>query len=132
MKVKGSLTRARITFFFKETFRAHSKSEYREVFTRGIGEDKRGITGSMPWLYVRAFFVLFILFTVNVLILRFTENPFYVPTVTLFGGVTFSIRTVRFFSDRFRKRLEQSNFIGSYGRSCKSGGSSVRHRHNEE
>lgn len=91
MKVKGSLTRARITFFFKETFRAHSKSEYREVFTRGIGEDKRGITGSMPWLYVRAFFVLFILFTVNVLILRFTENPFYVPTVTLFGGVTFSI-----------------------------------------
>lgn len=91
MKGEGSLTRARITFFFKETFRAHSKSEYREVFTRGLGEDKRGITGTMPWLYVRVFFVLFILFTVNILILRFTANTLYVPTVTLFGGIAFSI-----------------------------------------
>lgn len=91
MKGEGSLTRARITFFFKETFRAHSKDEYREVFTRGLGEDKRGITGAMPWLYVRVFFVLFILFTVNILILRFTGNALYVPTVTFFGGVTFAI-----------------------------------------
>lgn len=104
MKGEGSLTRARITFFFKETFRAHSKSEYREVFTRGLGEDKRGITGTMPWLYVRVFFVLFILFTVNILILRFTENTLYVPTVTLFGGITFSVPVFVLLYELYPKR----------------------------
>ena len=91
MKGEGSLTRARITYMFRETFRAHSKDEYREFLTRGLGDDKRGITGTHPWLYVRAFFILFILFTVNTVVLRLTGNVLYVPTITLVGGITFTV-----------------------------------------
>lgn len=104
MKGEGSLTRARITYMFKETFRAHSKEEYREFLTRGLGDDKRGITGTYPWLYVRIFFILFILFTVNTLILRFTGNTLFVPTVTLFAGITFTIPFTVLLFELYQKR----------------------------
>lgn len=104
MKGEGSLTRARITYFFKETFRAHSKDEYREFLTRGLGENKRGITGTYPWLYVRVFFVLFILFTLNTLVLRLTGNTMYVPLVTLSGGITFTIPFMVFLFEIYPKR----------------------------
>ena len=93
MKGEGTLNRARIAYFFKETFRAHSKDEYREFLTRGLGgtDNKTGVTGTYPWLYMRVFFALFILFTLNTVILRLTGNTLYVPTVTLLGGITFTI-----------------------------------------
>ena len=104
MKGERSLTRARITYMFRETFRAHSRDEYREFFTRGLGEDKRGITGTYPWLYVRIFFILFILFTVNTLVLRFTGNTLFVPTVTLFAGITFTIPFTVLLFELYQKR----------------------------
>ena len=104
MKGERSLTRARITYMFRETFRAHSKEEYREFLTRGLGDDKRGITGTYPWLYVRIFFILFILFTVNTLILRFTGNTLFVPTVTLFAGITFTIPFMVLLYELYQKR----------------------------
>ncbi len=58
-KPDTAVDRARITYFFRETFRAHSKAEYREIFSRGLNEDNEGISGAFPWLYVRAFFALF-------------------------------------------------------------------------
>ena len=104
MKGEGSLTRARITYMFRETFRAHSKDEYREFLTRGLGENKRGFTGTYPWLYVRVFFVLFILFTVNTVILRFTGNTLFVPTVILFGGITFTVPFMTLLYEIYPKR----------------------------
>lgn len=104
MKGEGSLTRARITYMFRETFRAHSKEEYREFLTRGLGDSKGGLTGTYPWLYVRIFFILFILFTVNTVILRFTGNTLYVPTVTLLGGITFTIPFMVFLFEIYPKR----------------------------
>lgn len=104
MKGKGSLTRARITYFFRETFRAHSKDEYREFLARGLGENKLGLTGTYAWLYVRAFYVLFILFTVNTLILRLTGNMLYVPSVILLGGITFTIPFMIFLYELYPKR----------------------------
>ena len=104
MKGKGSLTRARITYMFRETFRAHSKDEYREFLTRGLGEDKHGITGTYPWLYLRIFFILFILFTVNTLVLRFTGNTLFVPTVTLFAGITFTVPFMVLLFELYQKR----------------------------
>ena len=104
MKGEGSLTRARITYMFRETFRAHSKEEYREFLERGLGENKLGITGTYPWLYVRIFFVLFILFTVNILVLRFTGNTLFVPTVTLFAGITFTIPFMSLLYEMYQKR----------------------------
>lgn len=104
MKGEGSLTRARITYMFRETFRAHSKDEYREFLTRGLGENKRGFTGTYPWLHVRMFFALFILFTVNIVILRFTGNTLYVPTVILLGGITFTIPFMTLLYEVYPKR----------------------------
>lgn len=89
---------------FRETFRAHSRDEYREFLTRGLGENKRGVTGTYPWLYVRVFFILFILFTVNIVILRFTGNTLYVPLVTLFGGITFTIPFMVLLFELYQKR----------------------------
>ena len=104
MKGEGSLTRARITYMFRETFRAHSKDEYREFLARGLGENKRGITGTYPWLYVRVFFILFILFTLNTLVLRFTGNTLYVPTVTMLAGITFTIPFMVLLFELYQKR----------------------------
>ena len=104
MKGKGSLTRARITYMFRETFRAHSRDEYREFLTRGLGEDKHGFTGTYPWLYLRIFFILFILFTVNTLVLRFTGNTLFVPTVTLFAGITFTVPFMVLLFELYQKR----------------------------
>lgn len=104
MKGEHSLNRARITYMFRETFRAHSRNEYREFLTRGLGGDRLGITGTYPWLYVRIFFVLFILFTINTLILRFTGNTMYVPTVTLLAGITFLVPFIVLLYEIYPKR----------------------------
>lgn len=101
---ENEVTRAKITYFFKETFRFHSRAEYKEIFSRGLNEDNSGITGEFPWLYVRAFFALFILFTVNVLILRLTDNPLYVPSVTFLGGITFTVPFIVLLYELYPKR----------------------------
>ncbi len=98
------LSRAKITYFFKETFRAHSKAEYKEIFSRGLGDDGDALSGAFPWLYVRVFFTLLMLFTANVLILRLTGNPIYEPSVTFLGGVTFLIPFVVFLFELYPKR----------------------------
>ncbi|MDE6868646.1 MAG: hypothetical protein K2J83_05870, partial [Clostridia bacterium] len=90
-KSKSAVLRAKIIYFFKETFRARSKAEYREIFSRGLGDSTAGVSGAFPWLYVRAFFILLILFTVNTLILRLTDNVLYIPSVTFLGGITFTV-----------------------------------------
>ncbi len=101
---KGAVERAKITYFFKETFRAHSKAEYREIFSRGLNEDNGGVTGAFPWLYVRAFFALLMLFTVNTLVLRLTNNALYVPSVTFLGGITFTVPFIILMLELYPKR----------------------------
>ena len=103
-KSKSAIVRAKIVYFFKETFRARSKAEYREIFTRGLGDDTSGVSGAFPWLYVRAFFILLILFTVNTLVLRLTENDLYIPSVTFLGGITFTVPFVILIYELYPKR----------------------------
>ncbi len=103
-KPNGEFERAKITYFFKETFRAHSKAEYREIFTRGLNDDNSGVSGAFPWLYVRAFFALFILFTVNTFVLRLTNNALYVPSVTFLGGITFTVPFIVLLYELYPKR----------------------------
>ncbi|MDE6441696.1 MAG: PrsW family intramembrane metalloprotease [Clostridia bacterium] len=103
-KNKGVVARAKIVYFFKETFRAHSRAEYREIFSRGLNEDNSGVTGAYPFLYVRAFLALFILFTVNIVILRLTDNMLYLPSITFLGGITFTIPFIILFFELYPKR----------------------------
>jgi RsiW-degrading membrane proteinase PrsW (M82 family) len=100
----GSVYGANIVYFFKETFRAHSRREYKEIFSRGLNRDNSGISGTYPWLYVRAFFALFILFTINVLVLRLTDNSLYYPSIFFLGGVTFSVPFIIFLYELYPKR----------------------------
>lgn len=103
-KLFPTVVYAKITYFFKETFRARSKDEYREIFSRGLNENTGGITGAYPWLYVRAFFALFMLFTVNTLVLRLTNNPLYVPSVNFLGGITFTVPFIILLYELYPKR----------------------------
>ena len=103
-KINGEVERAKFKYFFKETFRSHSNAEYREIFSRGLNDDDKGIHGAFPWLYIRVFFVLFLLFTVNTLILRLTDNKFYVPTVTFLGGITFTVPFIILLYELYPKR----------------------------
>ena len=98
------LARAKIAYFFKETFRPHSKAEYREIFSRGLNDNNEGVTGAFPWLYVRAFLLLFILFTVNTLVLRLTDNSLYVPSVIFLGGITFTVPFIVLLYELYPKR----------------------------
>lgn len=104
IKNNGEVERAKITYFFKETFRAHSKAEYKEIFTRGLNDDNGGVSGAFPWLYVRAFFALLILFTVNTFVLRLTNNALYVPSVTFLGGITFTVPFIVLLYELYPKR----------------------------
>lgn len=103
-KSESVITRAKITYFFKETFRAHSKAEYKEIFSRGLNEDNEGVSGAYPWLYIRAFFALLMLFTVNVFILRLTDNALYIPSVTFLGGITFTVPFIVLLYELYPKR----------------------------
>ena len=103
-KTKSLIARATITYLFKETFRARSKAEYKEIFTRGLNEDNSGVSGAFPWLYVRAFFVLLVLFTVNILVLRLTNNQLYIPSVIFLGGITFTVPFIVLLFELYPKR----------------------------
>lgn len=103
-KFNSAIARARLIYFFKETFRARSKAEYKEIFSRGLNEDNGGVSGAFPWLYVRSFFVFLVLFTVNVLVLRLTNNLLYIPSVVFLGGVTFTVPFVVLLFELYPKR----------------------------
>ena len=104
IKVNGEVERAKIVYFFKETFRPHSRAEYREIFTRGLNDDNSGVSGAYPWLYVRTFFALLILFTLNTFVLRLTDNALYIPSVTFLGGITFSVPFIVLLYELYPKR----------------------------
>lgn len=90
-RARGEIDRAKATYFFKETFRSHSNKEYKELFSRGLNRDNSGVTGAHPWLYVRLFFMLFMIFTANIIILRMTENDLFAPSVMFLGAIVFCI-----------------------------------------
>ncbi|MCM1546717.1 MAG: PrsW family intramembrane metalloprotease [Clostridiales bacterium] len=80
-----------ITEFFRQTFRRHGGGEYSELLTRGMHGDNKGVNRKYPWAYVRLFTLIFVLFAVFLLIIRFTSNELFVPTVTLLGAVCFNL-----------------------------------------
>lgn len=72
--------------FFRQTFRRHSGAEYSELITRGL-RSKRGVNKRYPWAYIRLFTLLFVLFAVFVLIVRFTSNQLFLPTITVLASL---------------------------------------------
>lgn len=81
-----------IAEFFRQTFRRHGGGEYSELLTRGLHKGNRqGLNKKYPWAYIRLFTLIFVLFAIFLLIIRFTSNEIFVPTVTLFGALCFNL-----------------------------------------
>lgn len=81
-----------IAEFFRQTFRRHGGGEYSELLTRGLHSgNNQGLNKKYPWAYVRLFTLIFVLFAVFLLIIRFTSNELFVPMVTLLGAVCFNL-----------------------------------------
>ena len=81
-----------IAEFFRQTFRRHGGGEYSELLTRGLHSgNNKGLNRKYPWAYVRLFALIFVLFAVFLLIIRFTSNELFVPMVTLLGAVSFNL-----------------------------------------
>lgn len=76
----------RIKGWFKETFRHHSLDEYREFFTRGMG-DESGENRVYPWIYMRLLFLCLVMFGFTAFIIRLTSNGISVPTLMVLGAV---------------------------------------------
>lgn len=79
-----------IAYFFRQTFRRHTGEEYSELLTRGLKKDD-GANRQYPWAYIRLFGLLFTLYAVFLLIIRFTGNELLSPTVVLLASVCFNL-----------------------------------------
>lgn len=81
---------AQIKYFFLETLRMHTSLEYSEFLSRGL-RTKKGVNRRYPWAYLRFFVLLFVLYAVFLLIMRFTGNQLFVPVVTLLAALLYNI-----------------------------------------
>lgn len=90
--------------FFKETFRLHTGGEYSEFLTRGIKKNENALNGQYPWAYMRLFALLFILFAVFLLLMRFTQNELFAPTVTVLASVVFNLSFLVFLYELYPER----------------------------
>ncbi len=97
-RIRGALRR-----YFRETFRAHSRKEYAEIFTRGIGSDREG-AAPYPWLYIRLLAAFIVLFSVAVLLLFVTDNILGFPHLVFFGGIMGNIPFLLLIYELYPKR----------------------------
>lgn len=90
MKKQGTLQlKMRIAKYFKNTFRRHSREEYREFFTRGL--DDRPHKSVYPFVYARLFILFFTVFAALSLFIWLSTNRISLPTAIFFGGVLVNI-----------------------------------------
>lgn len=77
-------------YFLLQTFRGHTGTEYSELLSRGL-RTRKGVNRTYPWAYIRLFAMFFILYAVFLLIIRFTGNELFAPSVTLLASVMFNL-----------------------------------------
>lgn len=82
---------AQVGCFFVQTFRRHTGKEYSELVTRGVLDSEDSFNRRYPWAYIRLFAAIIILFAVFLLIVRFTSNELFSPTVVFFATISFSL-----------------------------------------
>lgn len=97
-------------FFIKQTFRRHTGREYGELMTRGITGGKDEPNRNYPWAYIRLFALLIVLYAVYLLVVRFTSNELYAPTVNLLAAVCFNLPFLLFLYELYPER--DLSFIG--------------------
>ncbi|MGN1060564.1 MAG: PrsW family glutamic-type intramembrane protease, partial [Candidatus Coproplasma sp.] len=95
--------KSKIVNFFKQTFRRHTNLEYAELLTRGI-RGRKGINRKYPWAYCRLFALLFVLLAVFLLIVRFTYNEMFAPTIIVLSSTCFNLSFILFLYELYPKR----------------------------
>ncbi|MCH5142243.1 MAG: PrsW family intramembrane metalloprotease [Clostridiales bacterium] len=88
--------RQRFRNFIKETFRARTKREYKEFFTRGMRGNESKEKLEHGWMYVRVFALSFVLFALIAFLIDFSENGIAVPTLYLLGGAFMNLTVAVF------------------------------------
>ncbi|MGN1373661.1 MAG: PrsW family glutamic-type intramembrane protease, partial [Candidatus Coproplasma sp.] len=94
---------SKIRNFFRQTFRRHTNMEYAEFLTRGI-RGKKGVNRKYPWAYCRLFALLFVLLAVFLLIVRFTYNELFAPTIIVLSSTCFNLSFLLFLYELYPKR----------------------------
>lgn len=89
--------------FFRQTFRRHTGSEYSELLTRGLHGEK-GVNRKHPWAYCRLFALVFILLAVFLLIVRFTYNELFSPTIIVLASTCFNLSFILFLYELYPER----------------------------
>ena len=84
-----------IAVFFRQTFRRHSGEEYSELLTRGMRGDG-GVNKKYPWAYIRLFTLMLILYAVFLLIVRFTSNELFIPTIDVLASCCINLSFLLF------------------------------------
>ena len=69
---------------FKETFRKHSKDEYKEFFMRGL-DNQNGINKVQPWIFVRVFAFSLLIFLTFTFIVFMTGTFIHDGAIEIFG-----------------------------------------------
>ncbi len=77
--------------------------EYAELLTRGI-RGKKGVNRKYPWAYCRLFALLFVLLAVFLLIVRFTYNELFSPTIIVIASTCFNLSFLLFLYELYPKR----------------------------
>lgn len=80
--------------FLYETFRPHTKEEYCTFFMRGMGKSEDGEDREYkpyPFVYMRAFVVLFLLFSLTVWIMLVTKISSSFVTAIIFGALVINV-----------------------------------------
>ncbi len=93
----------RIKYFFRQTFRRHTGSEYSELLTRGLHGEK-GVNRKHPWAYCRLFALIFILLAIFLLIVRFTYNELFSPTIIVLASTCFNLSFILFLYELYPER----------------------------
>lgn len=88
-KTAGAVSK--IKNYFVQTFRLHTGAEYSEFLTRGVKRREARANRQYPWVYLRLFATLFVLLAVFLLIIRFTGNELFAPTVFLLAALAFNL-----------------------------------------
>lgn len=103
MRLQG-LFKQNLKYVFKEMLRPRTVADYKEFFTRGAGKKDAQTAASVPWLWLRALAVGFVLFAAAMLSFRLSRGAVDYVTAIVAGGLCVNIPVLVFFYELYPKR----------------------------
>lgn len=98
------LFKQNLKYVFKAMLRPRTVADYKEFFTRGAGKKDAQTAASVPWLWLRALAVGFVLFAAAMLSFRLSRGAVDYVTAIVAGGLCVNIPVLVFFYELYPKR----------------------------